>query len=978
MLQFNGRTSEEDRTDTIDWKAEAFRLRAELEEQGRQLLKIKESTSDCLFELNRQWRFTFLNKRAQREIASGRQLIGEHVLAAFPELAGSAFWKRFSSVMFTRQPSSADGFFPTLNAWCQVQVTPTADGLLACFGNISDIKQQEQTLEARRQHFQGILDSVPQITWTALPDGSCNYISRRWYEFTGQQQCGDLDNVWVEPVHPDDRDAAVSAWKQASASPASFQSKFRLRSASGEYRWMLAHATPDQDQHGTLLGWHGTCTDIHDRVTAEEKLNSSQAHFRSVLDTLPTMVWSARPDGRHDYSNQQWHDFTGVPIGDTQNAGVWSELLHPEDIPVVMAAWKHSLATGEPYEALYRLRHRSGEYYWVSSGGRPERDSGGRITRWHGTCTEIHDHVLAQQALKASEALNRGIIETSPDKISILDAQGIVLHVNKATLSLYGLEDPSLLLGRPWAHRLKATNQAAAKQALASAQAGGIGRVTLQGQSAEGEVALDVVLAPIDGGGGKAKFVVISRDITHQKAAEEQAHWTASHDNLTGLPNRALFQARLDAMIRDAGCTGNGFAVLLFDLDDFKRTNDTLGHDAGDALLQAFADRLQNASRSSDTVARLGGDEFAILLPGIADAARIEKTIDRIAEELKAPCVHDGKLLDLHASIGASLHPQDGRTRIELLKHADLALYSAKTTARGKARIFEPAMRAESQRRSSMLNLARQALDKELIIPFYQPKVSLETGRIEGFEALLRWRHPTRGIQLPQTVAAAFQDLNLAARISDRMIHRVICDIKAWSDRGLPFGHVAVNASAAEFRVGDFAERLLERLHREGLPASAMQLEVTETVFLGRGAEYVDQALKTLSRAGMQIALDDFGTGYASLSHLKQFPVNVLKIDRSFVRDIHTDPEDAAIVGAVINLGHSLGIKVVAEGVETMHQHDFLVASGCSTGQGFLYGKAAPAREVGRIVRRPLVKAGDRPHLCRKRSALPPTSAGAN
>jgi EAL domain-containing protein (putative c-di-GMP-specific phosphodiesterase class I) len=240
-----------------------------------------------------------------------------------------------------------------------------------------------------------------------------------------------------------------------------------------------------------------------------------------------------------------------------------------------------------------------------------------------------------------------------------------------------------------------------------------------------------------------------------------------------------------------------------------------------------------------------------------------------------------------------------------------------------------------------MLDLARSALKEERVIPFYQPKVSLRTGELCGFEALLRWRHPSAGLRSPDEIKAAFQDQNLACALSDRMIDQVLRDISRWRDQGLAWRHVAINAAAAEFRSGRFAERLLDRLYAAALPTSAIQLEVTETVFLGRGAECVEQALKLLSREGVLIALDDFGTGYASLSHLKQFPVDIIKIDRSFIAGLHSDPDDGAIVAAVINLARSLNIRVVAEGIETEAQHNTLLALGCDFGQGFLYGHPA-------------------------------------
>jgi EAL domain-containing protein (putative c-di-GMP-specific phosphodiesterase class I) len=276
--------------------------------------------------------------------------------------------------------------------------------------------------------------------------------------------------------------------------------------------------------------------------------------------------------------------------------------------------------------------------------------------------------------------------------------------------------------------------------------------------------------------------------------------------------------------------------------------------------------------------------------------------------------------------------------------------------------MFEPRMRDDVQRRVSMVQLARDALRDDRIIPYYQPKLDLSRRAIIGFEALLRWRTETGRIGEPAAIAAAFEDAEVAAAISDRMIDRVIADMRSWLDRGIDFRHVAVNASAAEFRRDNFAERVIDELHAAHIPTSCFQIEVTETVFLGRGAEYVHRALALLNARGVKIALDDFGTGYASLRHLKQFPVDIIKIDRSFVRDMDVDPGDEAIIRAVVNLGRSLGIKVVAEGIETEQQSARLVGLECDFGQGFLFSKAAAASRVPALVGRfPPVQEASRP-----------------
>ena len=455
-----------------------------------------------------------------------------------------------------------------------------------------------------------------------------------------------------------------------------------------------------------------------------------------------------------------------------------------------------------------------------------------------------------------------------------------------------------------------------------------------------------------DFSGAAVRMVGAMQDLSTRKLAEEALVEAASRDPLTGLPNRKCMRQRLESAgsgVDERSCSS---ALLLLDLDEFKQVNDILGHDAGDALLKELARRLRELVPPSGLVARLGGDEFAIILsePGCRDL--VEATAKAILERLREPFVHAGRILDCNATIGAALIPDHGTAPEDILKNADIALYAAKAQHRGGCVIFQPSQRAELQRRVTMLSLARTAVREQRIVPYYQPKIRLQDHNIDGFEALLRWGDPERGLQHPDTITAAFEDLELAAAISANMTDQVLRDIRWWLDRDVPFGHVAINAAAAEFRRDGFAERLLTKLEAAKVPAKFVQLEVTESVFVGRGSQHVDRALNLLSSAGVAIALDDFGTGYASLRHLKQFPVDLIKVDQSFVRGMELDPEDDAIVRAVVNLGQNLGVKVAAEGVETTGQAARLMELNCDFAQGFLYSKAVPRGRVAALLER--------------------------
>lgn len=443
----------------------------------------------------------------------------------------------------------------------------------------------------------------------------------------------------------------------------------------------------------------------------------------------------------------------------------------------------------------------------------------------------------------------------------------------------------------------------------------------------------------------------ILQDITEQKEAEQRMWHMANHDALTGLPNRGLMRERLEMALRRSRRSHRHVGVLLVDLDQFKDVNDTLGHDAGDALLVEAANRLGACIGDADMVARLGGDEFIVLLTRMESPTDAMVAAQHLLAALSVPFNYRRTALSGRGSIGIAVAPEHGSDPSTLLKNADIALYRAKAGGRGIAVEYDTQMQQATEKRIQLCARVRLALKNGEMQPYYQPKVSLRTGAIVGFEALLRWRHPRRGLLGPKEFGQVFDDPDLAGLIGERLLDLTTRDMVSWTALGCDFGHVAINVTSSEFARGGLPERVLTVLDNLHIQPERLAIEVTETVFLGRGTEVVRTSLQSLNHAGVLIALDDFGTGYASLTHLKQFPVDRIKIDRSFVQDIEHDVDDAAIVRAVITLGQSLGIETVAEGVETLAQAEYLRANGCDLAQGYLYSKALPASRVPALLR---------------------------
>lgn len=556
------------------------------------------------------------------------------------------------------------------------------------------------------------------------------------------------------------------------------------------------------------------------------------------------------------------------------------------------------------------------------------------------------EHQRLKVARSAGQSRFQNIAATSPDAIVCADRDGRITFWNGTAERLFGYSAFEAT-GRHLDIILPEPMQAALHAGMRRVASGGVPglvgtTIELDAQHKNGGVLPIELSLSMWSEGGATSFGAVMRDITERRSSEDRLFHLAHYDTLTELPNRAVvFRRTSDALAR-----GEPLHLLLIDLDGFKGVNDTIGHHAGDTLLKEVASRLLNCARDVDTVARWSGDEFAVLIP--ADPARGDPALvaDCMIAALSSPFRIDGQPIQIGASVGIASVPEHAGTAEELFSNADLAMYQAKREGRRCRRFYTDGLRQDALRRRACEGELQRALDREEFVLFYQPQVDLADGRLIGAEALVRWQHPERGLLAPSEFLLAVEEGLLAVDLGRWVLETACAQAASWRGRGWRF-RMGVNLFEAQFGSGGLAGLVRSVLERTGLPPSALELEVTENIVL-RQDETMRDALGTLHAEGVAIALDDFGTGFASLSMLKTYPLSRLKVDRSFVENIGTDPADALIVTAVAALGNGLGLNVIGEGIETEAQRDLLRVSGCSSGQGYLFGKPMPAAEFER------------------------------
>jgi diguanylate cyclase (GGDEF)-like protein/PAS domain S-box-containing protein len=464
------------------------------------------------------------------------------------------------------------------------------------------------------------------------------------------------------------------------------------------------------------------------------------------------------------------------------------------------------------------------------------------------------------------------------------------------------------------------------------------------------EIPIEGSISPIHNREGEpAGAVIVFRDVGAARAMALQITHSAEHDFLTGLPNRLLLNDRIGLAIASAQRHSKKVAVLFLDVDGFKHVNDSLGHAIGDKLLQSISKRLEKCIRGDDTVSRQGGDEFVVLLSEVEKADDTVPVAIRMLQTLGEVHSIDGHDLHVTASIGISVYPDDGPDAETLIKNADTAMYQAKENGHQSYRFFMPAMNIRAVERQSIEESLRHAMDRQELVLHYQPKIDLKTGKITGAEALIRWIHPRRGMMAPAEFIPVAEDCGLILPIGNWVLYEACRQAKAWADAGLQMGSIAVNVSLMEFRDENFLEGVLEILKATGLDPRTLELELTESVLM-KHAESAISILNKLRAREVQLAVDDFGTGYSSLSYLRKFPINALKIDQSFVRQIDTTPNDTNIVTAVINMGRSLNLRVVAEGVETKEDMVFLQNHQCDQAQGYYFSRPVHAEQFAKLL----------------------------
>jgi diguanylate cyclase (GGDEF)-like protein/PAS domain S-box-containing protein len=689
------------------------------------------------------------------------------------------------------------------------------------------------------------------------------------------------------------------------------------------------------------------------RALAEGALRESERKYRTLVQGVREYaILMLGPQGETCSWNPGAERMTGYTHEEITGHN-FSFFFSPEDVKRGRPQEILGLAAvrGQYEEQGMRVR-KNGSRFLVHASYTAARDPSGQLCGFSVISRDLSES-------KESEAKYRGLLEAAPDAMVVVNPSGKIVLLNVQVEKRFGYSRDELIgqpvkniIPRGFAERLIADALRSEEDAMEQQIGTGI---ELTGRRKDGsEFPIEIMLSPLENAEGILVTAAI-RDITMRKKAEAQIIHSSEHDFLTGLPNRMLLNDRVNQAILLALRHRRKAAVLFLDLDGFKHINDSLGHPTGDKLLQSVGKRLVDCVRGSDTVSRQGGDEFVVLLSEEKDSEDASVAAKRMLQAVAEAHFIDQHDLQVTCSVGISLYPDDGLDAETLIKNADTAMYQAKENGRQTFQFFKSAMNVRAVERQSIEEGLRRALERQEFVVHYQPKINLRTGRITGAEALLRWTHPIRGPVSPAQFIPVAEDCGLILPIGAWVLRQACQQAQAWVAAGLPMGTMAVNISAIQLREEHFVDSVFAIFKETGLDPRLLELELTESVLM-KHAEHTASILKALGAGGVQVAVDDFGTGYSSLSYLRKFPIDALKIDQSFVSQITTVPDETIIVKAVISMGRSLRLRVIAEGVETQEQLAFLQAHQCDEAQGYYFSRPVLPQQFAKLLKNGIAK----------------------
>jgi len=853
--------------------------------------------------------------------------------------------------------------------WLLLRLPESIDDLQAVTLSVSDItnrKRIETSLIERERFWSDVVSAVPDTIYVHDIAGkrvmySNNHLGPQLgYNQTEVRQLG--ERLWEKLLHPDDVELyqRMRNIQQVQGNGLLMQFELRWRHRDGSWHWFdIREQALARDAKGRVSRLIGVAKDITEQITHSESLRTSEQRYRLLAESISDVIFSTDADLQLNYVSPSVTQVLGYDSQWALANGFHSLAANPRQLSGFYALLERVRnALGDP-QRLAELRAEFLPQLFVFDALRadgqkipvelrlvPMWDDNGRFEGLLGVGRDISLQRRAEKDLRMAAT----VFEHSTAAILVTDPAGYIVQVNNAFSRVSGYSSRQIIDQLPGI--LTADTQQASHLGYVlkqlNQQGSWEGEVWLKRRNGEKFPAWVGITAVKDDEGDLVSYVCFFSDISERKASEQRIHRLAYYDALTQLPNRTLFQDRLYSALQHGERHGEWVPLMFLDLDRFKPINDSLGHAAGDRMLKEVALRLCACVDSDDTVARMGGDEFTLLLQSQAQRegalTRAMHVGEQILASLALPFILEGREFFVTASIGIALSPQDGHELSQLMKNADTAMYHAKERGKNNFQFYQADMNASALQRLELESDLRHALEQGEFRLYYQPQFSGDGKRLTGTEALLRWQHPQRGLVPPGDFIPVLEELGLVVEVGDWVLRESCRQLAEWHKAKIRVPKISVNLSARQFAEGDLDQRIAQIIEQSEIAAACLELELTESILMEDVANAM-QTLSSLKQLGVCIAIDDFGTGYSSLNYLKQFPIDVLKIDRSFVDGLPHGEQDGQIARAIIAMAHSLNLTVIAEGVETLAQLDFLRDHACDEVQGFLLGRPMPAQQ---------------------------------